>query len=114
MFSSDQYPSLHLAIPAFELIHNKWKQRRDDTKDVALQPFKPALKQGITTISKYYQLTADTHAHIICCGVYIFSFLIHILFMTILQLLIHRKRWDVLVNGLLQNVQKSLPLHEER
>jgi hypothetical protein len=67
MFSSDTYPSLHRAISAFEHIHGKWKSYRDVPRDDGRYiPFKDALDASIEVIEEYYQLTADSDAHIIC------------------------------------------------
>ncbi|TFY77500.1 hypothetical protein EWM64_g6510 [Hericium alpestre] len=61
-FSSDQYPSLTLALPALEGLHCTWSECYDDKKYVA---FRPALAAAINTIKSYYDLTSENSAYMI-------------------------------------------------
>ncbi|TFY73438.1 hypothetical protein EWM64_g10574 [Hericium alpestre] len=61
-FSSDQYPSLALAIPALESLHRAWSKCLNNPK---YAPFHPALAAALDTIKSYYELTADSDAYLI-------------------------------------------------
>ncbi|TFY73043.1 hypothetical protein EWM64_g10969, partial [Hericium alpestre] len=61
-FSSDQYPSLTLALPALEGLHHVWSECYDDEKYTA---FRPALAATINTIKSYYDLTSENSAYMI-------------------------------------------------
>ncbi|KAF5355385.1 hypothetical protein D9757_014616 [Collybiopsis confluens] len=60
-FSSDQYPSLYLAIPALETLHARWSECRDDMVYAA---YKPALTASLDVVQKYYDKTANNDAYI--------------------------------------------------
>ncbi|KAG6834676.1 hypothetical protein H0H93_008099, partial [Arthromyces matolae] len=59
-FSSDQGPSLHLAIPALESLHKAWSSRisRDKYKD-----FRKGLQAGLDKIEQYYDRTAESQVY---------------------------------------------------
>ena len=59
-FSSDQGPSLHLALPALEALHKAWSSRASNVK---YEPFWDALDAGTSKITDYYQKTADSDAY---------------------------------------------------
>ncbi|TFY73974.1 hypothetical protein EWM64_g10038, partial [Hericium alpestre] len=61
-FSSDQYPTLALALPALESLHRAWSKCMDDEK---YAPFCPALAAALDSIKSYYDLTADSNAYIV-------------------------------------------------
>lgn len=72
-FSSDQAPTLHLALPALEALHKAWSVRQDRVK---YQDFVPALESGLAKIEEYYNRTADSDAYtfamrcvfpLVCC-----------------------------------------------
>lgn len=59
-FSSDQGPTLHLALPALEALHKAWTKRaaRDKYAD-----FIPALDAGLAKIEEYYDRTSQSDAY---------------------------------------------------
>ncbi|KAN0113570.1 hypothetical protein V8E52_007634 [Russula decolorans] len=59
-FSSDQAPSLHLALPALEALHKAWSSQRDRVKYWA---FVTALDAGLAKIAEYYDRTAQSDAY---------------------------------------------------
>ncbi|KAN0105734.1 hypothetical protein V8E52_010746 [Russula decolorans] len=59
-FSSDQAPSLHLALPALEALHKAWSSRRDRVK---YRAFVTALDAGLAKIAEYYDRTAQSNAY---------------------------------------------------
>ena len=59
-FSSNQGPSLHLALPALKALHKAWSTRASSPK---YDPFHEALEAGTAKIDKYYQKTADLDAY---------------------------------------------------
>ncbi|OBZ74813.1 hypothetical protein A0H81_05682, partial [Grifola frondosa] len=61
-FSSDQLPSLHLAIPALEALHKAWSSRAECEK---YQVFSSALHIGVAKIEEYYNKTECSDAYIV-------------------------------------------------
>ena len=59
-FSSDQAPTLHLALPALEALHKAWSSRRAHVKYLG---FIAALDAGLAKITQYYDRTADSDAY---------------------------------------------------
>lgn len=59
-FSSEQGPTLHLALPALEALHKAWTARISREK---YADFKDALTAGINKIVEYYDHTADSHSY---------------------------------------------------
>jgi hypothetical protein len=59
-FSSDQGPSLHLALPALEVLHKAWTKRAARIK---YGDFVPALNAGLAKIEEYYDRTAQSDAY---------------------------------------------------
>jgi hypothetical protein len=61
-FSTDQGPTLHLALPALEALWKAWstRQGRDKYAD-----FQSGLAAGVEKISGYYEKSADSDAYII-------------------------------------------------
>ena len=59
-FSSDQGPSLHLALPALEALHKAWTKRAVQAK---YADFVPALDAGLTKIEEYYDRTSQSDAY---------------------------------------------------
>jgi hypothetical protein len=69
-FSSDQNPSLHLAIPALEALHKAWSSRLVRPK---YYHFKAPLQVAIDKIVDYYEKTGDSDAYIISMREYSFE-----------------------------------------
>jgi len=61
-FSSDEGPSLHLALPALEALHKAWSSRAERPK---YAHFEPALNEAITKIAEYYDKTSTSDAFIL-------------------------------------------------
>ncbi|KDQ05945.1 hypothetical protein BOTBODRAFT_122080, partial [Botryobasidium botryosum FD-172 SS1] len=63
LLSSDQYPTLQLAIPTMEFLLSEWENLRDarDPTD----PFHNALQAGINKLSSYYTRMDDSNAYAI-------------------------------------------------
>ena len=59
-FSSDQAPTLHLALPALEALHKAWSSRRSRAK---YQPFAAALDVALAKIEEYYDRSAECEAY---------------------------------------------------
>jgi hypothetical protein len=64
-FSSDEGPSLHLAISALESLHSAWHSR---SVKPAWADFEVALDAGVSKIAEYYEKTAESDAHIFAMG----------------------------------------------
>ncbi|KAK6987994.1 ribonuclease H-like domain-containing protein [Favolaschia claudopus] len=62
-FSSDEGPSMHLAIPALESIHRNWEEQAEKISNVE---FKPALDAGLAKIEEYYNKVTDSEAYLFC------------------------------------------------
>ncbi|KAF8336664.1 ribonuclease H-like domain-containing protein [Amanita rubescens] len=60
-FSSDQGPTLHLALPALEALHKAWSTRFSRTQ---YADFQDGLNAGIDKIIDYYDRSADSDAYI--------------------------------------------------
>ncbi|KAF8638777.1 hypothetical protein AX14_010153, partial [Amanita brunnescens Koide BX004] len=60
-FSSDQGPTLHLALPALEALHKAWSTR---VSRIQYLDFQDGLNAGIDKIVDYYQRSADSDAYI--------------------------------------------------
>lgn len=60
-FSSDQTPTLHLAIPALEALHRAWSSRAGRPK---YGRFIPALEAACVKIDKYYEKTTESPAYL--------------------------------------------------
>jgi len=60
-FSSEQGPTLDLAIPALEALHKAWPLRAECTKYVE---FIDALAAGVNKVVEYYNMTAESNAYI--------------------------------------------------
>lgn len=69
-FSSDQNPSLHLAVPALEALHKAWSSRLVRPK---YYHFKAPLQAAIDKIVDYYEKTGDSDAYIIAMREYLFE-----------------------------------------
>ena len=52
VFSSDQHPSLHLALPALETLYFTWDRRSNSPK---YQDFVQALDAGKAKVDEYYK-----------------------------------------------------------
>ncbi|KIK79039.1 hypothetical protein PAXRUDRAFT_16538 [Paxillus rubicundulus Ve08.2h10] len=59
-FSSDAGPTIHLALPALEALHNVWDLHAIQSK---YSVFSTGLKKGAEKISEYYEQTADSDAY---------------------------------------------------
>jgi hypothetical protein len=70
-FSSDQAPTLHLAIPALEALHRAWSSCTEHAK---YQQFVPALNAVCTKIDEYYEKTTESPAYIMAMGIYLALF----------------------------------------
>jgi len=72
-FSSDHGPSLHLALPALEVLHKAWTQHSEDLKYFE---FENALEEGINKVLEYYSKTSNLNAfHMALCALSMFLFL---------------------------------------
>lgn len=60
-FSSDQGPTLHLALPALEALHQAWSSRSEKPKYAY---FAPALKEAVAKLKEYYDKTAESEVYI--------------------------------------------------
>jgi hypothetical protein len=60
-FSSEQGPMLHLALPALESLHSAWSSRSGRIKYL---DFAEGLNAGIEKITKYYEKSSSSDAHI--------------------------------------------------
>jgi hypothetical protein len=60
-FSSDNIPTLHLAIPALESLHKAWSSRAECPK---YELFTPALQSACDKIDQYYEKTTESSAYI--------------------------------------------------
>ena len=69
-FSSDQGPSLHLALPVLKALHKAWSTRASNLK---YEPFYEALEAGTEKINVYYQKTADSDAYIFAMRMFFIS-----------------------------------------
>lgn len=61
-FSSENVPTLHLAIPALEKLHASWETRSQNDEYTR---FHAALNAGMALVEKYNNKTAKTDAYII-------------------------------------------------
>ncbi|OBZ65234.1 putative AC transposase [Grifola frondosa] len=61
-FSSDQVPSLHLAIPTLEALHKAWSSRAERNK---YRAFSLALHVAVAKIETYYNKTEDSDAYVV-------------------------------------------------
>lgn len=61
-FSSENEPSLHVAIPALEALHNAWSKRIVKDKYTA---FVEPIQAGIDKLSEYYDRTGDSSAYVL-------------------------------------------------
>lgn len=59
-FSSEEGPSLHLALPALEAIQHAWIKRASRSK---YQEFTPALEAGCEKVKEYFEKTADSEVY---------------------------------------------------
>ncbi|KAG6852135.1 hypothetical protein C0991_002699 [Blastosporella zonata] len=59
-FSTDQGPTLHLAIPALEALHAAWSKCRNQSK---YSDFFPALDAAIEKVSEYYNKTSESEVY---------------------------------------------------
>ncbi|KAG6863608.1 hypothetical protein C0991_004637 [Blastosporella zonata] len=59
-FSSNQGPSLHLAIPALESLCKAWSSRKDRDK---YTDFRDALEAGVDKIVHYYDRTSESEVY---------------------------------------------------
>ncbi|EIW52842.1 uncharacterized protein TRAVEDRAFT_135389 [Trametes versicolor FP-101664 SS1] len=62
VFSSEEGPSLHLALPALEAIQRAWLTRSDCPKYVV---FASALEAGCAKIKEYFEKTADSEVYML-------------------------------------------------
>jgi len=60
-FSSDAGTTLHLAIPALEMLHRAWSSRAERPKYAR---FAPALNAAAQKLDEYYEKTTDSPAYI--------------------------------------------------
>lgn len=74
-FSSDQAPTLHLALPALEALHKAWSTRLTREK---YSKFIPALEAGLSKIGEYYDRTSDSDVYTFAmhCVVLLSNFLL--------------------------------------
>ncbi|KAJ8580566.1 hypothetical protein M405DRAFT_47524 [Rhizopogon salebrosus TDB-379] len=61
-FSSDNGPSLHLALPALEGLHKAWTSRSNSPK---YTPFHAGLTAATDKIREYYEKSAECNAYIV-------------------------------------------------
>ena len=61
-FSSENGPSLHLALPALEALHNAWSSRAQKDK---YYHFEIPLDSAVETIAKYYDKTSTSDAFVL-------------------------------------------------
>jgi len=61
-FSSENGPSLHLALPALEALHNAWSSRAQKDK---YSHFEIPLDSAVETIAKYYDKTSTSDAFVL-------------------------------------------------
>jgi hypothetical protein len=61
VFSSDNIPTLHYAIPALEALHQAWSSWAGCPK---FQPFALALHAACNKIDEYYEKTTESPAYI--------------------------------------------------
>jgi len=64
-FSSELQPTLWRAIPAIEELQTAWEVKCDDLK-YAL--FKPAIKQGLDKVNKYYRRFDEKPVYVLALG----------------------------------------------
>ncbi len=66
-FSSESGPSLHLALPALEALHNAWSSRARKDK---YYRFETTLDVAVETIADYYDKTSTSDAFILSMCVF--------------------------------------------
>jgi hypothetical protein len=66
-FSSENEPSLHIAIPALEALHSAWSKRIEREK---YSEFLDAIQAGIDKLNKYYERTEDSTAYIMSMSMF--------------------------------------------
>jgi hypothetical protein len=69
-FSSDNTPTLHLAIPALEALYKAWSSRADADDRPKYLPFTPALRAACAKIDQYYEKTTESPAYIMSMSTY--------------------------------------------
>ncbi|KAG0700115.1 hypothetical protein DFH29DRAFT_876804 [Suillus ampliporus] len=66
-FSTDQGPTLHLALPALEVLWKAWSTRCGREK---YADFQDGLTAGVAKISGYHEKSVDSNAYIIAMLLY--------------------------------------------
>jgi hypothetical protein len=61
-FSSENGPTLHLALPALEALHNAWSSRAQKDK---YSHFEIPLDSAVETIAEYYDKTSTSDAFVL-------------------------------------------------
>ncbi|KAF8808692.1 hypothetical protein BYT27DRAFT_7096005, partial [Phlegmacium glaucopus] len=69
-FSSNNVSTLHLEIPALEVLHRAWSSWADHSK---YSPFSPALHTACEKIDKYYEKTTASPVYIMSMSMNPFS-----------------------------------------
>ena len=64
-FSSENEPSLHVAIPVLEALHHAWSIR---IKREKYEQFMDAIQAGLDKLNEYYERTENSMAYIISMG----------------------------------------------
>ena len=67
-FSSEDGSVLHATLPALEGLHKVWTTQMDSTKYF---DFTDGLQAGLDKVSKYYEQTATSNAHIMAMCTFI-------------------------------------------
>ena len=75
-FSSDAGTTLHLAIPALEMLHRAWSSRAKRSK---YTHFAPALRAAAQKLDEYYEKTTDSPAFIMAMCAFFQSYTLLIL-----------------------------------
>lgn len=73
-FSAETYPTLYLAIPAFEGLHAAWSKRL--TVNSGYDAFRECLSAGVNKIKEYYDRIEDSDAYIMTMGEHLTFFCI--------------------------------------
>lgn len=61
-FSAEHYPTVWRVLPIFENFMTEWHQLANDPD---MEPLRPAIMKGLSTLEKYYNKTENSPAHVV-------------------------------------------------
>lgn len=94
-FSSETDPCVWKTFPLLEFLQSSWENMAKTPKFAAL---KPALTKGLASLNKYYKLSDNADANIVCLStcIVLFTFLIPRADVLLLQSFDQISRWRTL------------------